>query len=160
MRVDPCLGFSSIYITSTSGRVDWCSLPSCEYPDVVGLTLSCSSFSQCGKHPGPLRQFLSRRAVPVSQLWQWHYAPHPTNLFRKYVSQRGPEARLYIACLVALLLPTSIFIYAWTADPHIFWMWPVVGLSVCLSFYSCEDRKRSSDTLTRSSCFAHLFHIR
>ncbi|KAG1817078.1 major facilitator superfamily domain-containing protein [Suillus subaureus] len=47
-------------------------------------------------------------------------------LYRKYVSQRGPEARLYIACLVALLLPTSIFIYAWTAEPTIFWMWPVV----------------------------------
>ncbi|KAG2346790.1 MFS general substrate transporter [Suillus weaverae] len=51
-------------------------------------------------------------------------------LYRKYVPQRGPEARLYIACLVALLLPTSIFIYAWTADPRIFWMWPIVGLSM------------------------------
>ncbi|OJA08592.1 hypothetical protein AZE42_04569 [Rhizopogon vesiculosus] len=51
-------------------------------------------------------------------------------LYRKNVSQRGPEARLYIACLVGLLLPTSMFIYAWTADPHIFWMWPVVGLTI------------------------------
>lgn len=61
-------------------------------------------------------------------------------LYRKYVSQRGPEARLYIACLVALLLPTSIFIYAWTADPRIFWMWPVVGLSIFMfcSFVSYQ----------------------
>ncbi|KAG2742251.1 MFS general substrate transporter [Suillus brevipes Sb2] len=61
-------------------------------------------------------------------------------LYRKYVSQRGPEARLYIACLVALLLPTSIIIYAWTADPRIFWMWPVVGLSIFMfcSFVSYQ----------------------
>ncbi|KAG2138755.1 major facilitator superfamily domain-containing protein [Suillus cothurnatus] len=61
-------------------------------------------------------------------------------LYRKYVSQRGPEARLYIACLVALLLPTSIFIYAWTADPNIFWMWPAVGLLIFMfcSFVSYQ----------------------
>ncbi|KAG2110587.1 major facilitator superfamily domain-containing protein [Suillus discolor] len=61
-------------------------------------------------------------------------------LYRKCVSRRGPEARLYIACLVALLLPTSIFIYAWTADSRIFWMWPVVGLSIFMfcSFVSYQ----------------------
>ncbi|KAG1738848.1 uncharacterized protein EDB91DRAFT_1082563 [Suillus paluster] len=59
-------------------------------------------------------------------------------MHRKYVSQRGPEARPCTACVVALLLPTSMFIYAWTADPRIFWMWPVVGLT---------DRKRSSNDL-------------
>ncbi|KAJ8583933.1 MFS general substrate transporter [Rhizopogon salebrosus TDB-379] len=61
-------------------------------------------------------------------------------LYRKYVSQRGPEARLFIACLVALLLPTSMFIYAWTADPRIFWMWPVVGLTIFMfcSFVSYQ----------------------
>ncbi|KAG1894460.1 uncharacterized protein F5891DRAFT_1255140 [Suillus fuscotomentosus] len=59
-------------------------------------------------------------------------------LYRKCVSQRGPEARLYIACLVALLLP--IFIYAWTADSRMFWTWPVVGLSIFMfcSFVSYQ----------------------
>jgi len=28
-----------------------------------------------------------------------------------------------------------MFIYAWTADPQIFWMWPVVGLTVCSLFH-------------------------
>ena len=64
-----------------------------------------------------------------------HHMMYLTKSIRKYVSKRGPEARLYIACLVALLLPTSMFIYAWTADPQIFWMWPVVGLTVCSLFH-------------------------
>jgi hypothetical protein len=32
-----------------------------------------------------------------------------------------------------------MFIYAWTADPRIFWMWPVVGLTVCSSFHVVES---------------------
>lgn len=89
--------------------------------------------------------------------WRLQHVLDLTHLFRKYVSRRGPEARLYIACLVGLLLPSSMFIYAWTANPNIFWMWPVVGLTVCSWFCVVESAKQMIKP-GRSSCFVHLFH--
>lgn len=49
---------------------------------------------------------------------------------RKYVIKKGPEARLYIALVAAFLLPTGMFIYAWTAIPTIHWIVPLFGLTV------------------------------
>jgi hypothetical protein len=44
---------------------------------------------------------------------------------------KGQEARLYMACVAAVVLPVSMFIYAWTASPNIPWIVPLIGLTVC-----------------------------
>ncbi|EGN95145.1 hypothetical protein SERLA73DRAFT_125470 [Serpula lacrymans var. lacrymans S7.3] len=51
-------------------------------------------------------------------------------LYQKHVARKGPEARLYLACIAALLFPSGMFIYAWTAFPNIPWIAPVVGLTI------------------------------
>jgi len=49
---------------------------------------------------------------------------------RKNFARKGQEARLYIACAAAIVFPVSMFIYAWTASPHIHWIVPLIGLTV------------------------------
>lgn len=49
---------------------------------------------------------------------------------RKYHPTKGPEARLFSACLAALLFPAGMFIYAWTASPSVPWIGMVMGIFV------------------------------
>ncbi|EIW78972.1 MFS general substrate transporter [Coniophora puteana RWD-64-598 SS2] len=51
-------------------------------------------------------------------------------IYRLRFPARGLEARLYTALLAALLFPAGMFIYAWTASPHVPWPAPCVGLAV------------------------------
>jgi hypothetical protein len=43
-------------------------------------------------------------------------------LYRKGVTKRGPEARLYSACAAAIIFPAGMFIYAWCAFASVYWM--------------------------------------
>lgn len=54
-------------------------------------------------------------------------------LYKKYFSIKGQEARLYMACVAAIVLPVSMFIYAWTAKPNIPWIVPLIALSAFMS---------------------------
>jgi len=51
-------------------------------------------------------------------------------IYRRKHASRGPEARLYVALGAALLFPVGMYIYAWTAFPHITFIAPCVGLAV------------------------------
>lgn len=51
-------------------------------------------------------------------------------LSRKHFPIKGQEARLYMPCVAAVVLPVSMFIYAWTASPNIPWIAPLIGLTV------------------------------
>jgi hypothetical protein len=39
-----------------------------------------------------------------------------------------PEARLYSTCLGGILVPASLFMFAWTARPNVHWMVSIVAL--------------------------------
>ncbi|KAG2039237.1 MFS general substrate transporter [Suillus americanus] len=54
-------------------------------------------------------------------------------LYKKYFSIKGQEARLYMACVAAIVLPVSMFIYAWTASPNIPWIVPLIALTAFMS---------------------------
>ncbi|KAG1807052.1 MFS general substrate transporter [Suillus subaureus] len=54
-------------------------------------------------------------------------------LYKKYFSIKGQEARLYMACAAAIVLPVSMFIYAWTASPNIPWIVPLIALTAFMS---------------------------
>ncbi|KAG1731631.1 major facilitator superfamily domain-containing protein, partial [Suillus paluster] len=54
-------------------------------------------------------------------------------LYRKHFARKGQEARLYMACVAAIVLPVSMFIYAWTASPNIPWAVPLIGLTAFMS---------------------------
>ncbi|OJA17621.1 hypothetical protein AZE42_10118 [Rhizopogon vesiculosus] len=54
-------------------------------------------------------------------------------LYRKHFGTKGQEARLYIACAAAIVMPVSMFIFAWTASPHIHWIFPLIGLTAFMS---------------------------
>ncbi|OAX39681.1 MFS general substrate transporter [Rhizopogon vinicolor AM-OR11-026] len=54
-------------------------------------------------------------------------------LYRKHFATKGQEARLYIACAAAIVMPVSMFIFAWTASPHIHWIFPLIGLTAFMS---------------------------
>ncbi|KAI5477994.1 Major Facilitator Superfamily protein [Pseudohyphozyma bogoriensis] len=48
-------------------------------------------------------------------------------LYRKNVGTRGPEARLYAACVGGLVLPAGLFIFAFSQGRG-HWMGPIIGL--------------------------------
>ncbi|KAG1848315.1 major facilitator superfamily domain-containing protein [Suillus subalutaceus] len=54
-------------------------------------------------------------------------------LYKKNFSIKGQEARLYMACVAAIVLPVSMFIYAWTASPTIPWIVPLIALTAFMS---------------------------
>ncbi|TKY88039.1 hypothetical protein EX895_003135 [Sporisorium graminicola] len=58
--------------------------------------------------------------------------PLQERLYRKYYPTRGPEARLYFACISAVLFPIGCFIYAWTSFPHTSMAGPIVGVVVLM----------------------------
>ncbi|KAI0321592.1 major facilitator superfamily domain-containing protein [Amylostereum chailletii] len=55
---------------------------------------------------------------------------HQEKLYRQGVLKRGPEARLYWACVSGILFPIGMFIYAWTTFPHVPWIAMVIGLTI------------------------------
>ncbi|OAX39680.1 MFS general substrate transporter [Rhizopogon vinicolor AM-OR11-026] len=54
-------------------------------------------------------------------------------LYQKHFAAKGQEARLYIACAAAIVMPVSMSIYAWTASPNIPWIIPLIGLTAFMS---------------------------
>ncbi|KXN88326.1 hypothetical protein AN958_07471 [Leucoagaricus sp. SymC.cos] len=52
------------------------------------------------------------------------------HLYRKYFPSKGPEARLYLAMAGGFILPSAMFIYAWTSFPHIHWIAPTIGITI------------------------------
>lgn len=54
-------------------------------------------------------------------------------LYRRNFATRGPEARLYLACVGALLFPIGCFIYGWTAYDHVSIAGPIVGIVVLMT---------------------------
>lgn len=53
---------------------------------------------------------------------------HQDRLYKKYCPTRGPEARLHYACVGAVLLPASMFLYAWSSFPRVHWIVPMIGI--------------------------------
>ncbi|KAF8621893.1 hypothetical protein AX15_007445 [Amanita polypyramis BW_CC] len=51
-------------------------------------------------------------------------------LYRKNVAKRGPEARLYTACMAGVLLPVGLFIFSWTALRHVQWIGANFGIAI------------------------------
>ncbi|KAJ3729937.1 MFS polyamine transporter [Lentinula guzmanii] len=51
-------------------------------------------------------------------------------LYRKNYPTRGPEARLYLACCAAILIPCGMFIYAWSTFPHVPWIALTIGITI------------------------------
>ncbi|XP_006464020.1 hypothetical protein AGABI2DRAFT_74658, partial [Agaricus bisporus var. bisporus H97] len=51
-------------------------------------------------------------------------------LYKMYYPTRGPEARLYCACVAAFFLPIAMFIYAWCSFSHVHWIGLVVGITL------------------------------
>ncbi|KAG1746773.1 MFS general substrate transporter [Suillus paluster] len=54
-------------------------------------------------------------------------------LYQKHYPRKRQEARLYLPCVAAILLPIGMFIYAWTARPEVHWIAPAIGLTVFMS---------------------------
>ncbi|KZT21181.1 MFS general substrate transporter [Neolentinus lepideus HHB14362 ss-1] len=54
-------------------------------------------------------------------------------LYQKYFPVRGPEARLYCACVAGVMFPAGLFIYAWCSFTFIYW----IGLAVGIVVFMC-----------------------
>ncbi|KZP30510.1 MFS general substrate transporter [Athelia psychrophila] len=51
-------------------------------------------------------------------------------LYQKHFSERGPEARLYGACIAGIFFPIGLFIYAWSSFARVHWIANVIGITV------------------------------
>ncbi|CED85156.1 Synaptic vesicle transporter SVOP and related transporters (major facilitator superfamily) [Phaffia rhodozyma] len=54
------------------------------------------------------------------------------HLYKKNFAARGPEARLYGACLSGMVFAIGCFIFGWTSYPDVHWIGPIVGLTVAI----------------------------
>ncbi|KAJ7623750.1 MFS polyamine transporter [Roridomyces roridus] len=54
------------------------------------------------------------------------------HLYHKLYAQRGPEARLVMSCAAGMMLPCSMFIYAWCSFPSVPW----ISLAIALTLYT------------------------
>lgn len=52
------------------------------------------------------------------------------SLYQRYFPTRGPEARLYLACFAAVLLPVGMFIYAWSSFVFVPWIALTIGIAL------------------------------
>jgi len=62
----------------------------------------------------------------ITSFWQ-------ERLYRAKVATRGPEARLYFACIGGILIVIGALIYAWTSIEHrhnIPWIAPCIGITL------------------------------
>lgn len=75
---------------------------------------------------------------------------------RKHYPRKRQEARLYLPCVAATLIPIGIFIYAWTARPEVHWIAPAIGLTVCPThlLHRCKT-DISQDIHVRRICDLH-----
>ncbi|KAH9849849.1 MFS general substrate transporter [Lenzites betulinus] len=55
------------------------------------------------------------------------------SLYAKHSAKRGPEARLFGACLAAILFPAGIFIYAWCTFESVPWIGMAIGIFVIMT---------------------------
>ncbi|PBK98999.1 MFS polyamine transporter [Armillaria gallica] len=51
-------------------------------------------------------------------------------LYHKNYPHRGPEARLYMACAAAIMLPAGMFLYAWTSFTFVPWIASAIGITI------------------------------
>ncbi|KAF8159891.1 major facilitator superfamily domain-containing protein, partial [Crassisporium funariophilum] len=51
-------------------------------------------------------------------------------LYQKNVNARGPQARLYLACVAGTLFPLSMFMFAWSSKKAVPWAVLVVALTI------------------------------
>jgi hypothetical protein len=49
---------------------------------------------------------------------------------RRYFPTRGPEARLYLACFAAVMLPAGMFTYAWSSFIFVNWIALTIGITL------------------------------
>ena len=49
---------------------------------------------------------------------------------RRYFPTRGPEARLYLVCCAAVMLPIAMFIYAWSSFVFVHWISLAIGITL------------------------------
>ncbi|KAJ7636561.1 hypothetical protein FB45DRAFT_1138278 [Roridomyces roridus] len=54
-------------------------------------------------------------------------------LYRKFVDRRGPEARLILACGASIMLPISMFIYAWCSYDFVPWIALCIAITLFIS---------------------------
>jgi len=54
-------------------------------------------------------------------------------LYQKHYPRKRQEARLYLPCVAATLIPIGIFIYSWTARPEVHCIAPAIGLTIFMS---------------------------
>ncbi|KAK0497400.1 MFS polyamine transporter [Armillaria luteobubalina] len=52
------------------------------------------------------------------------------NLKSKNYPHRGPEARLYMSCAAAIMLPAGMFLYAWTSFIFVPWIASAIGIAI------------------------------
>ncbi|KAK0440945.1 MFS polyamine transporter [Desarmillaria tabescens] len=55
-------------------------------------------------------------------------------LYHKNYPHRGPEARLYMACAAAIMLPAGMFIYAWTSFSFVPWIASAIGITAVFTY--------------------------
>lgn len=54
-------------------------------------------------------------------------------MYARNVGRKGPEARLYSACVAAVFFPIGCFIYGWTSYAHVSIAGPIVGITVLMT---------------------------
>ncbi|SPO41362.1 related to multidrug resistant protein [Pseudozyma flocculosa] len=94
--------------------------------------------------------------------------PLQERMYARNFPKRGPEARLYSACVGAVAFPVGCFIYGWTSYSHVSMAGPIVGVVVlmtgvyhiylaCFNFLSDSYLTYASSALAAQSFARNMF---
>lgn len=119
------------------------------FEEVYGFDLGSQGMTFLGLGAGI---FIAISFIVINS--KYIYAPLAVRLKKKHLNAQGelntnsaastppPEWRLFIAFPGSMLIPISLFIFAWTARPSVHWIVPVIsealfGIGQVLDFMSC-----------------------
>lgn len=114
-----------IYVAINFGLLNafFAAFPSI-FRDIYGFNLSRIGLTFLGQAVGSLCGFCM---IVAFDKYFYQRKAQSAKEQGKGMAKLPPEQRLWIAMLGAPMLPTSLFLFGWTARPHIHWISPVAA---------------------------------
>jgi DHA1 family multidrug resistance protein-like MFS transporter len=121
MVLDPAIGFTALYTALIYGIFySFFEAFPLVYMDMYGFTLGRMGLA-----------FLSISAgVAVAVASYYAYLYRVVEPFMRANGLGAPERRLIPALVATFLCPVGLFLFGWSARPHVHWIVPTVGISV------------------------------
>jgi hypothetical protein len=128
--VEPVVAFFTIYVSLNIGMLYgfFAAFPYV-FRTKYGFNLDQIGLTFLGLGVGALS------GACVLVIWSKFYYAKQVHRAVKIGSTVAPEARLGIAMIGSVMIPTSLFLFGWTAEYSVYWIVPVIAEA----FFGCGN---------------------